>query len=362
MTKKGKFKLTSCLIENQLIFFKSKAPKIIAFAVILTSNYREILPILTNMLRKSYFDYFSWQIGIKKDRKDFFIISIRDSKAGIIKAFHLIKKELNDYNIKKIYLENEALRKAFFELLSQDVQSQIFLDKSSHSIIIKNSNVTRKLGVFQLNLAYLNEQENTISNLINYLNDLGKNIVVYFNFHTNYLNSISYNGIMIEEINQKCDMLDLDKQVNKFFNWDLLAKIKIKLNQALLILWRKSLQSSNLSCEIPRSFFKENKFDLSANELLAKLNKHQIKYHQLSDNTLFIENHIIFILIKKMDLKYLLHIFKKFYEKYKIILLFLNEQDYHKFLNIEQITKLNELKILRTDDLVKFNYKDLKNI
>ena len=362
MTKKGKFKLTSCLVENQLIFFKSKAPKIIAFAVLLTSNYREMLPLLTNMLKKRYFEYFSWQIGIKKDRKDMFIINIKDSKAGIMKAFHLVEKELSDCKIKKIFLENEGLKKVFFELLSQDVQSQIFLDKTSHSIIIKNPKETRKLGIYELNLAYLNKQENGILNLINYLSDLGKEIILYFNFYVNNLNSISYYGIMIEEITRKSDTMDFDKQVNKFFNWDLLIRVKIKINQALLLIWRKPLSSSKFSYEIPRSFCKTSESDLLVNKLARKFNKHNIKYHRIKDNMLFIEDSIIFILIQKTDLKKLSYILKKYYLKYKIILLFLNDEEYQKFLNVEQITKLNELQILRTSDLRGFNYKDLKNI
>lgn len=363
MTKKGTFKLSSYLVENQLIFFKSKIDKIIAFAIISTSNFIETLPILTKMLKKNYFEYFSWQIGVNKERKDFFIFNFRDSKAGIVKAFNLFKQELNNCNFKILFLNKERLKSVFFEIISQELDSNILIDKSSKSIIIKNSVETRTLSVFELNLSILLEKENLIESIINYFRDSRKKVILYFNFCTNYLNLISYHGIIIEELNQKREIMTLDEKVNKFFNQILLNRINIKLKQVMLLFWRKSLLSSQKFYEIPRFSLDKNiknKSSLLINELIVNLNKYQVDYHQINDKILFIENHILFIVINRINLKFLLTILKKYYSKYKIMLLFLTEREYCEFLEIDRVTELKELKLLRMSDLVEFNYKNLK--
>ena len=60
MVKKGKFKLLSYVIEDQLIFYKSlnKNKKILAFSIIEAESFFPLLQILSDFLRKRFIKYF----------------------------------------------------------------------------------------------------------------------------------------------------------------------------------------------------------------------------------------------------------------------------------------------------------------
>ena len=363
MTKKGKFKFASYLVEEQIIFFKGKKNKMAAFTVLYTSNFKKLLPILIKMLEKRYFEYFSWQIVINKERKDFLIINFIDTKAGIIKAYNLIEQELKNLKFQNYFLKKEDLKTTFFEILSQEINSRISINKALNTIIVKNVDEIRILSIFELSLGFFVEQENLFENFINYLKDLGKKFLVYFNFSINRLNLISNYGILIGSLNQKNDEMDLDKQVNQFFDYPLANKLKIKLEQIMNLLWRRSFPSSKIFYESSQFFLDQNtnyELDSLITDLMVKFDKNMINYHKINEKILFIENHILFILIEKLDLEFLSNLLEKYYSKYKIMMVFLNEKDYYEIRKVDQITKLKDLRILRMSDLIGLNYNILK--
>ncbi|MFX1339923.1 MAG: hypothetical protein ACFFDK_15030, partial [Promethearchaeota archaeon] len=61
MVKKGKFKLLSYVIEDQLIFYKSlnRNKKILAFSIIEVESFFPLLQILKDYLEKRILKYFS---------------------------------------------------------------------------------------------------------------------------------------------------------------------------------------------------------------------------------------------------------------------------------------------------------------
>ena len=364
MTKKGKFKFASFLVEDHLIFFKDKKKStMVAFTVLYSSNFKKILPILIKMLEKRYFEYFSWQITVDKDKKDIFIINFRDAKAGIIKAYNLIKQELNNLNFNNYFLEKDTLKTTFFKILSKEIDSKLSIVKSLNAIIIQNPDELRVLSIFELDIGLFAEQENLYENLINYLRDLGKKFLIYFNFSIDRFNLISNYGILIAILNQKTEKTNLDELVNQFFHNPLLNKLKIKLKQTMCILWRKTFPSSRLLYKTSKFFLDQNlNYDSNSiiDDLLVKFDKHKINYHQINEKILFIEDHILFILIEKLDLQILSNLLEKYYSKYKVMMLFLNEGDYYEVTNVDKISKLNNLTILRISDLVGLNYNIFK--
>ena len=64
--------------------------------------------------------------------------------------------------------------------------------------------------------------------------------------------------------------------------------------------------------------------------------------------------------MEKLDLDFLSNLLEKYYSKYKLMILFLNEGDYTEIINANQITKLEDLRILRMSDLIELNYNILE--
>ena len=364
MTKKGKFKFTSFLVEDHLIFFKSNKNTLVAFTVLYSSNHKKILPILIKMLEKRYFEYFSWQIMVDKVKKDLFIINFKDVKAGIIKAHNLMKQELKDLNFNNYFLEKDTLKSTFFEILSHEFNSKLSMNKSkSKAIIIQNPDQYRILSIYELNLNFFAEQENLLENFMIYLRDLGKKFLVYFNFCIDRYNLIANYGILITILNQKSEKIDLDEQANKFFQHPLLNKLNIKLKQAMYLLWRTTFPSTKFFYRNSKIFLDQGiNYELNSivNDLAIKFDENMINYHQINDQILFIENHILFILIGKLDLEMLSDLLEKYYSKYKLMILFLNEDIYDEIMKVEKITKLQDLSVLRMSDFIGINYNIFK--
>jgi hypothetical protein len=363
MTKKGKFKFASYLIEDHLIFYKGPKQMMTAFTVLCTSNFNKILPILTKMLEKQYFEYFSWQIMINKERQDSFIINFKGTKAGIIKAYNLIEQELKNLKFKNLFLKKKILKITFFEILSQELNSRLSRNKSVNTITINDQINAQVLRIFELNLSLFVEYKNLFENFIKYLRDLGKKFVIYFNFHIDRFNLISNYGILIEYLNQKNELIDLDEEINNFFTQSLVNKLKIQLKHIMNLLWRRTFPSSKMFHQTSHFFLDYNKdfeYKLIVNDLLGKFDKNEISYYQINEQLFFIEDHTLFIIVEKLDLDLLSSLIKKYYPKYRIMILFLNEGEYTYIMNFNQIKKLEDLRILRMKDLVEFNYSILK--
>jgi hypothetical protein len=363
MTKKGKFKFASYIIEDHLIFYRGKKQTMTAFTVLCTSNFNKMLPILTKMLEKQYFEYFSWQIMINKERQDSFIINFKGTKAGIIKAHNLIEQELKNLNFKNLFVKKQILKMTFFEILSQEVNSILSRNKSLNTITIKDQADTRQLRIFELNLSLFVEYKNLFENFIKYLRDLGKKLVIYFNFHLDRFNLISNYGILIEYINQKSKLIDLDEEINKFFTQTLVSKLKIQLKHIMNLLWRRAFPASKMFHQTSHFFLDYNKnyeYRLIINDLIGKFDKNEIRYYQINEQLFFIEDHTLFIIVEKLDLDFLSNLLKKYYSKYRLMILFLNDGEYTYIMNFNQIKKLEDLRILRIQDLVEFNFNILK--
>jgi len=99
MVKKGKYKLLSFFIEDNLLFYKSlnKNKKFIAFSIFECSDFHPSFNILTDYLKKRFLNYFSIQMDSNENSKTLFIICFQDKdKDAIIKIFHLLHQKLQE--------------------------------------------------------------------------------------------------------------------------------------------------------------------------------------------------------------------------------------------------------------------------
>ncbi|MHA1438522.1 MAG: hypothetical protein ACTSPD_13185 [Promethearchaeota archaeon] len=92
-------------------------------------------------------------------------------------------------------------------------------------------------------------------------------------------------------------------------------------------------------------------FNLKLENILMK---NHLKFKRINKNIFFIDDSYLFLVFQIIDYKLILEIFKKYYLKYSIIILILNEKEYLKLKKIKQIEQLNGVKV--------FSIKDFFNI
>ena len=76
---------------------------------------------------------------------------------------------------------------------------------------------------------------------------------------------------------------------------------------------------------------------------------------------LFIENQSVFLSLPKLDSNLILNILKKYYSKYEIFILILDNKDYDKLIKIAKINLLKNVRIISIEDLQRFDIEILRN-
>ncbi|MHA1126222.1 MAG: hypothetical protein ACTSR7_03530 [Promethearchaeota archaeon] len=367
MTKKGKFKLSSFLVEDFLIYYRSinKNHKLNAFAVALVSDFQDILPYLIQMLRKRYINYFSVQINVVEKREDLIIINLyNDKKDGIIRSFHILYEYLNKKGKIKCFYKNEMLKNIFLGLLTVDLNSHTKLIRASNSLLIKNQNEMKVFKLYELDFKSENRSI-LVTNFINYLIDseLGGYFLlnVQFDEHDNIITRNLYINVS-EKIQE--DGTIIEEKINDFFDQELLKNIKININDVFSILWRKPLSNKQLFTKLPDwGIQSDEKLNLReiVNEIEYSLKEKNINFQKINPFLLFIEQNIVFLIAKEADINHISKILNKYYSKYKIIILIIEEEEYEKLYKIEKISQLKDLKIMDISTFSQFNYSTLKN-
>jgi len=141
MVKKGKFKLFSFLLENNLIYYKSinKNNKLIAFSILESDNFLRIIKPLNEFLLNKYLFYYSIQLNIPQKRKTTIIISfIGEDKSNIDKFFNLIKEQINNIDKSVSFLKSRKLKRHFLLVLSNNIDGGANSMKQPNSLVLKN--------------------------------------------------------------------------------------------------------------------------------------------------------------------------------------------------------------------------------
>ncbi len=368
MPKKSKFKLSSFLVNDFLIYYKSlnKDHKLNAFNIALVSDFQDILPNLIQMLKERVINYFSVQINIMEKREDLIVINYyNDNKDNIIRSFHIVYEYLNKTGKIKSFYKNENLQNIFFELLTNDLNSHIKLIRPLNSLLIKNQNETKVFKLYELR--FKNESSViSIPNFIKYLIDsnLGGYFLlnVQFDKHNKIITTPLY--ICVSEKLQE-DKTFIEEDINNFFEWELIKNIRLNFNDVFSIIWRKPLKNNNQISKIQSDCGIQTEIKLTLREITdeieCSLNNYNISFQKINPCLFFIEQKIIFLITKEADINHISKILNKYYSKYKIIILIIEEEEYDKLNKIEKISQLKDLKVLDMDVFSQFNYASLKN-
>jgi hypothetical protein len=161
--------------------------------------------------------------------------------------------------------------------------------------------------------------------------------------------------------------MDIEDEVNNLFKCELFKKSVIHLNRLYCILWRANIseifynltQDADIFLSLSQYNFQDlSKFSIQFDKVL-RLN--QIEFHIFKPNLFFIEDKILFLILKVYNPVEISRILEKFFSKYYIFILILDMDEYKKLIQSNKIRSLENIKTLNFKDFIKFNISNMKN-
>lgn len=370
MGKKGKYRLLSYLVDEHLIFYKNliNPKKFIAFTFIEVKKFYPLILILSKFLIEKYIKYFSIQLNTRDKNKKIVVINFEDiEKDRITKSFNIVYETLNKDGILIKFLRNNDLEKEFLAILLNGFESNIHISKNSDSILIKDNKNPRRLDFYRINLERIEEKTSFIYCFLNIINNYNRSGFLIFHIKVDSSDNIKILSYFVEESKLYEDVNSIEKNVNLFFNIALLEKLKINIKDLFKFLWRLGISDNFYLLEdLKDLFLSEDQNTLS--ELMSfnskfelNLLNNQIEFKRLSKHLIFIEQWCIFLVLTLLDSNLIKKIIEHYHSKYFIYILILNEKEYDKLLEINEIKLLKKIKIMHPDEFSTFNFKTLKN-
>jgi len=369
MVKKGKFKLFSYLIENHLIYYKSlrEPNKLIAFAILEYLNYSSIESIINDLLRKRIIQYYSIQIESNDKFKNILLFNFEDAKKeSIIKAFNVVQQNLMETNKSTKFLKAKALEKTFLVSFYEKLKPNTSINKNCESIIITSEKNSTILNFYSIDLDFIEKKKSFISTFLNLITDLGEKGFLIFNFKIDISEKIKISSYFVEESDDLNKSQTLENNVNNFFHCNLIKKQNTKIKTIFHFFWRLGIIDTFFFLNDYYELFNSNNSHnlpsfLEMNQLFEKtLSNNQIEYVRLSKNLLFIEHRNVFLIFQNLNCDYIHRIVEKYYPKYFIYILILNDLGYKELQEMESIKFIENISIINPQEIHKFDYKDFK--
>ncbi|MFW9938503.1 MAG: hypothetical protein ACFFD5_12705 [Candidatus Thorarchaeota archaeon] len=371
MVRKGKYKLLSYFIEDSLIFYKSmkKSKSYVAFSVLRALNLINVIEILVDFLKRKILNYYSIQISLSENEENLLILCFQDvRKSTIIKSYNLIRERILETNKFSQFLSNKELENAYFNIIQGIKNPNIKICCKHNKIFIKSESTIKILECYDLDLKSYKKREPNLYFLLNLFKDCNKRGHFIFNFKSNDVCEILLSAFYVNKLKNEDDPFsNLDSEINRFFDENVLLKYNLCINDIANLLWRLKLSKNQFLSINPVELFnfkhKENIRDLDEFNIKFenKLNQSKIHFQRLSPNLLFIEQKVLFMTLLTLDVKLILNLSKNFYSKYKIYILFLDDEEYQRIEKVDKVKELDNLKILNYDDYNNFKIDIFKN-
>ncbi|MFX1389637.1 MAG: hypothetical protein ACFE9Z_06180 [Promethearchaeota archaeon] len=369
MVKKGKYRLFSFFVENHLIFYKSlkKNNKIIAFAILEYLDFESINFLLNEFLRKQIIHYFSMQLETSVKLGKFLILNFEDDKKeNLIKSFSLVEQKLIEVDNRLKFLQDKILEKKFLTYFYQNRNSRTSIIQNVNSLMISGEKKSISLNFFSIALDLIEKRELFVLNFLSLINNIGKVGIlnIHFKLVNNEIIKISPYFILKSEENE--EISNVEDSLNDFFQCSFFKRENLKINALSNFIWRLPIKDNYFFLEEYEDlFYIKLKFlilEMSKinNKIEKNLKENQIEYVRLSSRLLFIEQSYIFIILDNLNSEYIHRIIEKYYSKYPIYILIINNKDYQKLLNIKSIKLIENVKIINSSEIEKFDYTNFK--
>jgi len=369
MVKKGKFKLFSFLLESYLIYYKSinKNNKLIAFSILECDNFLRIIKPLNEFLLNKYLLYYSIQLNIPQKRKTIIILSfIGDKRSNIDKFFNLIKEQINNLDKSVSFLKNRKLKRHFLHVLSNDIDGGANSMKQPNFLALKYGNNLKFIQIHQLNCDNLKNQMIPLQSLLKALKNLNQKGYMVFNVRTNNRQKIVTNAYFLD-IRHDIDsnVINIDKEINQLYNCELFKISNLNISNIYRILWRVNVSDNyyaiNNDADIFFSLSYFNFQDISKfnTQFVKNLLLNKVDYYRLKPNLFFIEEKILFLILEDNNLREIKKLLENFFSQYFIFILILNQKEYRKLIESNEVGLLDNLKILNFRDFVRLDFFEL---
>jgi len=369
MVKKGKFKLFSFLLESYLIYYKSinKNNKLIAFSILECDNFLRIIKPLNEFLLNKYLFYYSIQLNIPQKRKTIIILSfIGDKRSNIDKFFNLIKEQINNLDKSVSFLKNRKLKRHFLHVLSNDIDGGANSMKQPNFLALKYGNNLKFIQIHQLNCDNLKNQMIPLQSLLKALKNLNQKGYMVFNVRTNNRQKIVTNAYFLD-IRHDIDsnVINIDKEINQLYNCELFKISNLNISNIYRILWRVNVSDNyyaiNNDADIFFSLSYFNFQDISKfnTQFVKNLLLNKVDYYRLKPNLFFIEEKILFLILEDNNLREIKKLLENFFSQYFIFILTLNQKEYRKLIESNEVGLLDNLKILNFRDFVRLDFFEL---
>ncbi len=370
MVKKGKFKVFSFLLENHLIYYKSinKNNKLIAFSILESDNFLRIIKPLNEFILNKYLIYYSIQLNIPQKRKTLIIISfVGENRSNIDKFFNLIKEKINNIDSSVSFLKNRKLKRHFLHVLSNNIDGGANSMKEPNFLVLKYGESLKFIQTHQMNFENLKNQMISLHSLLKALKNFNQKGYMIFNIRTDNHQKIVTNAYFLDikhDVNS--NVIDIDKEINQLYDCELFKKSNLNISNIYRILWRVNVSDNfyviNNDADIFFSLSQFNFQDISKfnTQFVKILQLNKFNYHRLKPNLFFIEERILFLILEDNNLKYIKKLLKNFFSRYFIFILILNQKEYRKLIESNEIGLLDNLKILSFKDFVMLDFLELK--
>ncbi|MFW9822701.1 MAG: hypothetical protein ACFFE4_07195 [Candidatus Thorarchaeota archaeon] len=351
------------------MFYKSlnKKRKLIAFAMFEADNINQIIPILNEFLQKRFIQYYSIQLNVLEDKKPLFLLNFEEiKKENIIRLFNIIHQKLIEEN-KQIKLHtNSSLEQSFLDILMKEIASQTNLIELNESILVKSNNASYRIDFFTVNIDKNDSQNTFIHNFLSIINNFNRKGYLIIQFLCNNDEDIRFSIYFTDYIINEENKLDLEKDINNLFNYDVIKKQKIKIKEFYSFLWRKGINDNFYLLKHHSNLFQafptHKSYDLLAfnRDFEQRLLKNNIKFIRLSDYLLLIEDSFLFLSMLRIKSKFIKKIIQRYLSKYFLYILILNEKDTNKLLEVKKFTILHNFHVLNLEEMSKFNFNIFK--
>lgn len=369
MVKKGKFKLLSYIIDENLIYYKSlnKNKKLVAFLILEVEVFNSVLLILNDFLKKGFVKYYSIQVNTHELEKKEILINIEDDeKSKIVKIFNIIHNRVIDRDINARFLKNQQLEKQFLRLFVTNKNAEIKIVKKSDLLLITNDNITNVYEFYSIQLELLSDKRTFLHDFAKLVYNFKKIGFLILNFRMNYKEGVIFTPyfVSVKTITEKAD--NLGKEINSFFNLNLLKKQSINLKSVASFLWRFNIFNNSylltkfIDLFSPSSHFDFNNLNNFNSQFEHHLFKKHLSFKRLNPNLLFINQNSLFITIFEFEPQELLKLLKKFHSKYFIFLLILDERVYEEVLKIDKIDFLSNIKVFNSEKFLDLDFDVFK--
>ena len=178
MVKKGKFKLLSYIVDENLIYYKSlnKHKKLVAFLILEVEVLNSVLSILNDFLKKGFIKYYSIQVNTYEIEKKEILINIEDDeKSKIVKIFNIIHNRAINCDLNARFLKNKHLETQFLRLFVINKNAEIKILKKSDLLLVVNDDITNIYEFYSIQLELLRDKRT-------FLHDFSK---LVYNFKKN---------------------------------------------------------------------------------------------------------------------------------------------------------------------------------